>query len=249
MCLIGMIRLRSNEHQLHLKNKDFEKKSSRVFYQEHKQFERILLLDINKSTGRVKFSPRHSRLEQKQNCAQVFDNMSHKSPSSFFFFFFLYLTTFSAVCKSLFSLLLVIPTDHTICFRAPPVTCSALYPNIHTVYSRPSLFSTPLVICMHPASLALLPSSMLCVGLHSSLRWNCLPSHESSPCNTLVCDVSVCMCECVVFSLFFFSPLMVLPCSAVKLGPQWEFRKGIIEAVTLWIWGVVSVYHTALFST
>ena len=26
MCLIGMIRLRSNEHQLHLKNKDFEKK-------------------------------------------------------------------------------------------------------------------------------------------------------------------------------------------------------------------------------
>ena len=147
---------------------------------------------------------------------------------------FLYLTTFSAVCKSRFSLLLVIPTDHTICFRAPLVTCSALYPNIHSVYSRPSLFSTPLVISMHPASVALLPLSMLCVGLHSSLRWNCLPSHENSPCNTLVCDVSVCAC---VFHFHYFFPLMVLPCSAVKLGPQWEFRKGIIEAVTLWIWG------------
>lgn len=135
--------------------------------------------------------------------------------------------------QPLHSLLLKLTTEHAVYFRGPAVARSALYPDIHTYMytAAPFLPSTHLhrqpVISMHPASVALLHSSLPSVGLHSSLRWNCFPSHESSPYNTLVCDVCVCV-------LYFQD-------SAVKLDPQWEFMKDIIEGVTLWICHIATI--------
>lgn len=96
--------------------------------------------------------------------------------------------------------------------RLFPRPCSStlcpLPPDIHTCIQQPPSFPSTLphrqpVISMHPASVALLQSSLPSVGLHSSLRWNCFPSHESSPCNTLVCDVCVCVLYFQDFSFFF----------------------------------------------
>lgn len=146
--------------------------------------------------------------------------------------------------QSLHSLLLKITAEHAVCFRGPAVARSALYPpDIYTCIQQPPSFPSTLphrqpVISMHPASVALLQSSLPSVGLHSSLRWNCFPSHESSPCNTLVCDVCVCV---LYFQDFFSFSLMVLPYSAVKLDPQWEFMKDIIEGVTLWICHIATI--------
>lgn len=84
---------------------------------------------------------------------------------------------------------------HTYCIQQPPLSSS------HSHLYAPGL--------RRSAS----PSTLLSVGLHSSLRWNCLPSLESSPRNTLVCDGSVCVC--VVFScLFFFNGTTIL-CSEI----------------------------------
>ncbi len=86
---------------------------------------------------------------------------------------------------------------------------------IRTVYSSPiSLQHTTIQAPSHLYAPGLCGSAseltLLSVGLHSSLRWNCLPSHESSPSNPLVCDMSVSVCVCFIFRAFFLNGIAML---------------------------------------
>lgn len=146
---------------------------------------------------------------------------------------------------SLFSLLLTIrvPSENTICLWSPPVACSALYPNIHTVYSHPlSLQHTPLQA----------PSHLYAPGLRDSAsvgsaerRPSQLPEVELPPFPREITMQYPCVwhewvCVCCIFMPFF---LMALPYTAVKLDPQWEFMKCINQALTLW-YGYGTIYRT-----
>lgn len=85
-------------------------------------------------------------------------------------------------------------TIQAACFRDPAVTRFDLLPWHRgcVLRARPSLgvllYRQP-IISMHPASVALLQSSL---GLHSFLRWNC----RHSPWDFAVQHSCVCVCVC-----------------------------------------------------
>lgn len=91
-----------------------------------------------------------------------------------------------------------IPSENTICSCSSPVACSDLCSCTSSTYNsqQPPVCPScthrykPPIICMHQVSTALLQSTLQPIGLHSSLRWNCLHSWESSTRKTL------CVCVC-----------------------------------------------------
>lgn len=122
-----------------------------------------------------------------------------------------------AALPPFFSLLLSI--ENIICSRGTAVACSALYPNIHTVYS----LHAPIQACSHLYA----PSLRGSASVDSAERWpSQLPEVELPPIPReftkqypCVCGVSVCV-WCIFMTSFSFNGNAIHCSETVKLDPQ-----------------------------